>query len=47
MEEKQIEHSDEAKLKGREGLLLKLLFSLTIFGIPLASVILMYWAVNQ
>lgn len=38
---------DETKLKGKEGLLIKVLFALTIAGIPLASVVLMYWAVNQ
>lgn len=39
--------SDEAKLKGTEGILLKVLFALTIVGIPLASVIVLRWAVNQ
>jgi len=38
---------NEKKLKGKEGLMIKVLFALTIAGIPLASVILMYWAVNQ
>ena len=38
---------DESKLKGKEGLMIKILFALTIAGIPLASVVVLYWAINQ